>query len=103
MPACEEQRTRRVVITGLGPVSSIGVGVAEFGASLHAGRSGFSRIRSFDPAGFPYSYAGEVHGFAPGQLLRALEPGRWGRSSQFAAAAARLAADDAGIEVGRVP
>ena len=47
----------RVVITGLGPVSSIGTGVSAFHASLRAGRSGISRITSFDPSGFPH-----VHG-----------------------------------------
>jgi len=97
-----DDQLRRVVITGLGPVSSIGVGVREFSASLRAGRSGASPIRGFDPSGFPHTFAAEVHDFLPGRLLRKLDPGRWGRSSQFAAAAGRLAADDAGIAPGGV-
>src|SRR5580704_17063524 len=88
----------RVVITGLGPVSSIGTGVGAFRDSLRAGRAGCSPIRSFDSAGFPHIYAGEVHDFAPGQLLRRIDPARWGRSSQFAATAARLAIADAALE-----
>lgn len=98
----EEQSGRRVVVTGLGPVSSIGIGVADFAASLRAGRTGYSPIASFDPSGFPYQIAGEVPEFAPERLLRRLDPAGWGRSSQFAAAAAGLAARDAGIDGGQV-
>jgi 3-oxoacyl-[acyl-carrier-protein] synthase II len=89
----------RVVITGLGPVSSIGIGVAALEESLRAGRSGAAEIRSFDTAGFPYSRGCEVSGFDSGRLLEHLEPGKWGRSSQFAAAAARLALIDAGLDI----
>ena len=87
----------RVVVTGLGPVSSVGVGVGAYGQSLRAGRVGVSEIRSFDAAGFPHRYAGEVHDFEPGQLLGRLDLARWGRSSQFAATAARLAVRDADL------
>jgi 3-oxoacyl-[acyl-carrier-protein] synthase II len=88
----------RVAVTGLGPVSSIGIGATAFAAGLRAGRSGISHIESFDPSGFPYQNAGEVHDFHPADRVRRLDPARWGRSSQFAAAAARLAADDAGLD-----
>lgn len=87
----------RVAITGLGPVSSIGIGVESFLAGLRGGRSGVSKITSFDPAGFPYVHAGEVQDFAPSAVLRRLSEQGWGRSSLFAATAARLAVDDAGI------
>jgi 3-oxoacyl-[acyl-carrier-protein] synthase II len=93
----------RVVVTGLGPVSGIGVGVSAFAAALRAGRSGISRITSFDPSGFPYQNAGEVKDFDPTVHLRALDPARWGRSSQFAASAARLALEDAGLDLASVP
>ena len=92
----------RVVITGLGPVSSIGVGSRDFCSALLAGRSGIARIESFDTAGFPYVNAGEVRDFSPGEILTRLDPAQWGRSSQFAAAAARLAVRDAGLDPGRV-
>lgn len=88
----------RVVITGLGAVSSIGIGVEEFDAGIRAGRPGISRIESFDPSGFPFVHAGEVRGFEPERILRRLEPGAWGRSSLFAAAAARLAVTDARLD-----
>jgi 3-oxoacyl-[acyl-carrier-protein] synthase II len=90
---------QRVVITGLGPVSSIGIGVSAFAAALWHGRSGISPIRSFDASGFPHSCAGEVHDFAPSAILKRLQPSSWGRSSLFAAAASRLAVEDAGLDV----
>jgi 3-oxoacyl-[acyl-carrier-protein] synthase II len=89
---------RRVVITGLGPVSSIGTGVEAFAEGLQQGRSGISPISSFDASGFPYRMAGEVPDFVPHDMLQAIKPEAWGRSSQFAAAAARLAVEDAGID-----
>jgi len=102
MRAGKDPAVRRVAVTGLGPVSSIGTGVGEFGTGLRAGRSGAAEIRAFDPAGFPYSCAAEVPGFVPGRLLRRLDAREWGRSSLFAAAAARLAVRDAGIDPGQV-
>ena len=89
---------RRVVITGLGPVSSIGIGAPAFGHALKEGRSGISPISSFDTTGFPYHMAGEVPDFDPKRMLVRLVPGEWGRTSQFAAAAARLAVEDSGID-----
>jgi 3-oxoacyl-[acyl-carrier-protein] synthase II len=88
----------RVVITGIGPVSNIGIGVAAFGAALRAGHSGVSTITSFDTTGFERVMAGEVREFEPERLLHRLPVSAWGRSSLFAAAAARLAVTDAGIE-----
>jgi len=92
----------RVAVTGLGPVSSIGIGVAAFAEGLRAGRSGISAITSFDPAGFPHQDAGEVQDFHPTEHLQRLDPQRWGRSSQFAASAARLALADAGLDLSQV-
>ncbi|WP_341721239.1 beta-ketoacyl-[acyl-carrier-protein] synthase family protein [Micromonospora sp. FIMYZ51] len=93
---------RRVLVTGLGPVSSIGIGVRPFAAGLRAGRSGISPIASFDAEGFPHRHAGEVPDFDPGALLRTLDVGQWGRSSLFAAAAARLAVTDADLDLAAI-
>ena len=93
-------RGRRVAVTGLGPVSAIGCGVAAFEEGLRAGRSGISPITSFDATGFPHRHAGEVRDFDPVRMLRRLDPAGWGRSGQFAAAAARLAVADAGLATG---
>jgi 3-oxoacyl-[acyl-carrier-protein] synthase II len=90
---------QRVAITGLGPVASIGIGVSAFAQALRAGRAGISPIRSFDTAGFPHVCAGEVHDFQPERILRRLDCERWGRSTLFAAAAARLAVEDAALDL----
>ncbi|MER7129022.1 beta-ketoacyl-[acyl-carrier-protein] synthase family protein [Streptosporangium saharense] len=87
----------RVVITGVGPVSSIGVGAAEFEAALRAGKSGISPIRSFDSSGFEHRLAGEVQDFDPAAYLTRISPDEHGHAALFAAVAARLAADDAGL------
>lgn len=92
----------RTVITGIGPVSSIGIGAAAFESGLRAGHCGIAPITSFDTTGFPRILAGEVPGFDPGSILRRIDPREWGRSSLFAAAAARLAARDAGLQWDRL-
>ncbi len=92
--------SRRVVVTGVGPISSIGIGMDAFLSGLRAGATGVSPIRSFDTTGFPHVVAGEVHDFDPAAILKRLIPQEWGRTSQFAAAAARLAVQDSGIDPG---
>jgi 3-oxoacyl-[acyl-carrier-protein] synthase II len=88
----------RVVITGIGPVSNIGIGIDAYRDALRRGRSGISPITSFDTTGFDRVDAGEVRDFRPADILRRLSVSEWGRSSLFAAASARLAAVDAGLE-----
>ncbi|MBM7090759.1 beta-ketoacyl-[acyl-carrier-protein] synthase family protein [Streptomyces sp. NPDC056956] len=89
---------RRVVLTGCGALSSIGNGVAEFTAGLRAGRVGTGDITVFDTAGFPSRRGHQVHGFDAAALLHRVDPERTGRATQFAAAAARMAVDDAGLD-----
>ncbi|AYD88886.1 beta-ketoacyl-[acyl-carrier-protein] synthase family protein [Actinomyces lilanjuaniae] len=92
-------RSRRVVVTGLGPVSSIGIGAEEFRALLFAGESGISPVESFDSSVFQATLAGEVKNFDPADIVENINPRRWGRTAQLAAAAARLAARDAGLDL----
>jgi len=87
---------RRVVVTGMGVVSSIGVGVDEFADGLRSGRSGASPITAFDASEFPSDVACEVRGFEPDQWIHTVPAKSLGRASQFAVAAARMAVDDAG-------
>jgi 3-oxoacyl-[acyl-carrier-protein] synthase II len=91
---------RRVVVTGLGAVSSLGIGADAVSAAIRDGRTGTGPIAGFDTTGFPYTVAGEVTGFQPHRLLSRLEPEQWGRSSQLAAAAAALAVVDADLDPG---
>ncbi|HXF71268.1 MAG TPA: beta-ketoacyl-ACP synthase II [Actinomycetota bacterium] len=87
---------RRVVVTGIGPVTPIGIGVEEFWEGLVSGRNGIRRISRFDPAGLPATVAGEVDGFDPARFLDPKEIRRTDRFSHYALAAAQLAWDDAG-------
>ncbi|MFF2776932.1 beta-ketoacyl-[acyl-carrier-protein] synthase family protein [Streptomyces sp. NPDC058052] len=89
---------RRVVVTGLGAVSSLGLGAHELVDAVRYGRHGIGPAEQFDVTGFEHTLAGEVRGFRPGAHLRRTDPERWGRSGQFAAVAARFAADDAGLD-----
>ncbi|MBB5119737.1 3-oxoacyl-ACP synthase [Streptomyces eurocidicus] len=94
------RRARRVVVTGLGAVSGLGLGAREFTAAIREGRSGIGPARQFDTTGFDHQLAGEVADFDPAALLERLDHREWGRSGQFAAAAARMAAEDAGFAPG---
>jgi 3-oxoacyl-[acyl-carrier-protein] synthase II len=87
---------RKVVVTGIGPVTPVGIGLETFWSNLTEGRSGVSRIQNFDPAGLPVQIAGEIHDFDPTQWMTAKEAKRTDRAVHFAVAAARLAWQDAG-------
>ena len=86
----------RVVVTGLGPVSSIGIGLSQFAAGLRSARSGVSPISLFDTTGFAHTNGCEVRGFAP--RFDRLAADRLGRASRFSVAAAGLALRDAGVD-----
>ena len=86
---------RRVVVTGLGVVSSIGIGWRPFWDSLLAGRSGIRKIRYLDTSEYPTQYGGEVVDFDPRQFMPEAVARRLGRGSQFAIAATAMALEDA--------
>ncbi len=88
----------RVFITGVGVVSSIGLGKSAFFDALAAGTSGISPVEAFDVTNLGREFAGEVKGFRPKDHLTAIETRRMGRCSQMALAAARMAIKDAGLD-----
>ncbi|MFY1691566.1 beta-ketoacyl-[acyl-carrier-protein] synthase family protein [Plantactinospora sp. WMMB782] len=90
---------RRVVVTGLGVVTSIGIGVEDFLAGLRAGRSGVKPITAFDTTGFAYANGCEISDFDPARWLHRVDPAQLGRASQLSAAAAGMAVADAGLAV----
>jgi 3-oxoacyl-[acyl-carrier-protein] synthase II len=90
---------RRVVISGVGAVAPNGVGRDAYWEGLLKGRSGIRRISHFDASQFPCQIAGEVADFRPSQYLEPSEVKRLARVSQFAVAAAKMALEDAGIQV----
>ena len=87
----------RIVITGLGAISPLGLTAQEFWEGLTAGRSGITRITQFDASAMPCQIAGEVHGFEPKRYMDFKEARRMSRSSQMAVATAREAMCDAGF------
>ncbi len=90
-------RQRRVVVTGLGIVSPVGVGVAAAWDSITNGRSGIGPITRFDSAAFNTHIAGEVKGFDPAQFMSGKEARRYDSFIHFGIAAAKEALADAGI------
>jgi len=90
----------RVVITGLGVVSPIGIGVSEFWKAALAGRSGISAIQSFDPFpldGYRSKVAGQIRNFCPEQYLPSTQADRVDRYAQFALVASKEALADADL------
>src|SRR5262252_4945172 len=87
------------VITGLGIVSPIGIGVEKFWESALAGRSGIGRPTLFDASKLPINsrFAGEVRDFNPRDWMPATTAKVSGRFSQFAVAAAKMAVDDSRV------
>jgi 3-oxoacyl-[acyl-carrier-protein] synthase II len=92
----------RVVITGLGAVSSMGLGAGEFLVGLRAGRSTTRPITAFDTAGFEHANGCEIDDFDPERWIHDLDVSQLGRASQFSVAAARMAIDDAALSVQRL-
>jgi len=90
---------RRVVVTGLGMVTPVGVGVEEPWKNLIEGRSGIGPITRFDPKDFDTHFAGEVKGFDPTQWLDKREIRRVDLYSLFAIAAAKIAVADAKLDL----
>ena len=89
---------RRVVVTGLGAVSPLGLDVASTWDAAVSGRSGVGWIESFDASGFPVRIAAQVDGFDPGALIPAKEARRMDRNVLLSVAAAQQAWDDAGLD-----
>jgi len=88
---------RRVVVTGLGIVSPVGIGVEASWDALVAGRSGIDRITLFDPSPFEVDVAGEVKGFDASAYMDAKDVRRHDRNTHFAVAATGEALRHAGL------
>ena len=87
----------RVVITGMGAITPLGLTLKEFWEGLTAGRSGICRITQFDASGLPCQIAGEVKGFDPKNYMEGKEARRISRCAQMAVAAGKEALADAGL------
>ncbi len=90
---------RRVVVTGVGLVSAVGIGTEETWKALLAGRSGAAPITHFDATGFPVTFAAEVKNFDPLQYVEKKELKKMGLFIQFALAAAQFAVEQAKLTI----
>lgn len=90
---------RRVVITGLGVVSPIGIGHSSFWDAALAGKSGVGRITRFDTTGFATQIAAEVKDFDPGLYMDKKEAKRMDRFAQYGVAASLMALQDSGLTI----
>ncbi len=90
---------RRVVITGLGLVTPIGIGVEQAWTALCAGRSGVGEITRFDPSGFQTKIAAEVRDFNPLDFLPKKDAKRLQLFITYAIAATRMALEDSGLAI----
>ncbi|MEW8959111.1 3-oxoacyl-[acyl-carrier-protein] synthase 2 [Moorella humiferrea] len=92
---------QRVVITGLGAITPVGTGKDNFWQALVAGKSGIGPITRFDAGEMPVRFAGEVKDFDPGLFFDRKEARRMDRFAQYAVAAARMAVEDAKLDLER--
>lgn len=86
---------RRVVITGLGVVTAIGIGIDEFWEAAVRGRNGITAIEAFDTSDYPNKNGGEIKNFKPAEYLPEKLYQRLGKASQYALTAAQTAIKDA--------
>ncbi|MFZ3014636.1 MAG: beta-ketoacyl-ACP synthase II [Nitrospira sp.] len=94
----------RVVITGLGVISPIGIGVSEFWKSALAGRSGITAIPSlgwFPMSDYRSRVAGQIHNFSPEQYLTTMQASRVDRYAQFALVSSKEALADADLNMAK--
>jgi 3-oxoacyl-[acyl-carrier-protein] synthase II len=90
---------KRVVVTGVGAVTPLGIGADAFWQGLTAGCSGIRRIEAWDPSDLEVQIAGEVRGFEPKEFMDFKLAKRMDRFAQFAVAASKEALDQSGLAI----
>ena len=91
--------SRRVVVTGVGLLTPLGIGTEETWAAVRAAKSGIGPITQFDASAFSCRIAGEVQGFDPHKYIEKKEVKKMGRFIQFAIAASECALSGSGFRV----
>jgi 3-oxoacyl-[acyl-carrier-protein] synthase II len=91
--------SKRVVITGLGLITPLGIGVDDTWTALCKGQSGIAEITRFDASGFDTKIAGEVKNFHPEDFLLKKEAKRTQTFIAYAVAASRMAVEDSGLKI----
>ncbi|MEW6108711.1 MAG: beta-ketoacyl-ACP synthase II [Nitrospirota bacterium] len=90
---------RRVVVTGMGLITPLGIGVEKSWGGLIQGKSGIRKITHFDASAFPTQIAGEVEGFVPETYIEAKEIKKMDRFIHFAVAASAMAMEDSRLKI----
>lgn len=90
---------RRIVVTGTGLITPLGIGVKETWQALLEGRSGICKITHFDSSAFATQIAGEVQGFKPEEYIEPKEIKKMDRFIHFAIAASEMAMQDSGLKI----
>jgi len=93
---------RRVVVSGLGIVAPVGIGISEAWSNILAGKSGIGRITRFDVSSFPSQIAGEVKGFDVSKYLAPKEARRFDTFIHYGLASAIQAIEDAGLDLDKL-
>lgn len=99
MAGLEQDKPRRVVVTGLGTVNPLAHNVEDYWNALKKGQSGIGRLTMCDPTNYPTKIAGQIEDWDPRQYIDAKEARRMSRNSHFAVATARQAVEDAKLQV----
>jgi len=97
----ERMNGRRVVVSGMGAVTPLGLNVEEYWQGLVQGRSGIGKITLCDTSELSCNIAGEVKGFDPRNYMAYKDARRMARFSQFSVAATRMAFENAGLDPAR--
>lgn len=92
---------RRVVITGIGVITPIGIGKEEYADALYNGRSGIRKLTSFDASEYTSQIAGEVKNFNPEKYFDRRKLRHLDKFAQFAIASAVMAVEDSGLEISK--
>jgi len=93
---------RRVVVTGMGVVSSLGIGVKEFWQSIKSGKCGISKIERIDTTDIPSKVGAEIKNFTPSDFIDKKEAKRMDKFSQYAVVAAQLAVENAKLDIDKI-
>lgn len=94
-----DNNRRRVVVTGIGLVSPVGIGIEENWTNLIAGKSGIGPITRFDSSEFATKIAGEVKNFHPEEFISKKELRKMDPFLRFALGAAHYAMEDSGLKI----
>jgi len=92
---------KRIVVTGIGMVTPLGIGKEEFGQRLFSGETGIVEIKSFDTGSFPSHLGAEVTNFNPRDFISVKNMRRMDKTSLMTAASSHLALEDAGVQITR--